>query len=125
MIYMLWHYLNESAKKYPTRPAVVWSKNQLTFRELNEQSTSLAYLLALKNIGRGDRVVGRTRWCDTPESASTVRIVGDAVGVNVEALLATRPDLVVAHSHALIDTLKPLAGRMRVRYIRNASISFS
>ena len=46
----------------------------------------------------GDRVVGRTRWCDAPPEALEVPSVGDGLDPNVEVILARRPDLVVFYS---------------------------
>ncbi len=48
-------------------------------------------------IGAGDRVAGRTRWCDYPAEALAVADVGDAMPPNVEAVLARHPDLVLLY----------------------------
>ncbi len=48
-------------------------------------------------IGAGDRVVGRTHWCDYPEAAAAVPDLGDGMTPNLEAVLAARPDLVVLY----------------------------
>jgi iron complex transport system substrate-binding protein len=44
-------------------------------------------------LGLGDRLVGRTRWCDYPAAVRAVIDVGEGVGPNVEAVAARRPDL--------------------------------
>jgi ABC-type Fe3+-hydroxamate transport system substrate-binding protein len=49
-------------------------------------------------IGAGSRVVGRTHWDLWPESARLVPDVGDGLRPNVEAVLATHPDLVVLYA---------------------------
>src|SRR5256885_641902 len=46
-------------------------------------------------IGAGDRLVGRTAWCDYPPAALAVPSVGDGMPPNVEAGAARPPDLVV------------------------------
>jgi iron complex transport system substrate-binding protein len=51
-------------------------------------------------LGWGDRVVGRTRWCDYPAEALRVESVGDGLNPNVEAVAARKPDLVVMYSTA-------------------------
>jgi L-proline---[L-prolyl-carrier protein] ligase len=56
MAYLLWHYLAESAKKYPSRPAVAWRGTVLSYRELDEQSDRLARFLVSHGISRGTRV---------------------------------------------------------------------
>ena len=49
-------------------------------------------------LGVGDKVVGRTRWCDAPAEAIAVTSVGDGLEPNVEVILSLRPDLVVFYS---------------------------
>src|SRR5438552_18352172 len=46
-------------------------------------------------IGAGDRLVGRTTWCDYPPEALAVPSVGDGMPPSVEAVAARRPELVV------------------------------
>src|SRR5216110_1137674 len=48
-------------------------------------------------IGAGDRLVGRTTWCDYPPEALRVPSVGDGMPPNVEAVAARHPDLVVLY----------------------------
>ncbi|MCX5766955.1 MAG: helical backbone metal receptor [Gemmatimonadetes bacterium] len=48
-------------------------------------------------IGAGDRVVGRTHWDTYPAAARAVQDLGNGMQPNVEAILATRPDLVVIY----------------------------
>lgn len=49
-------------------------------------------------IGAGDRLVGRTAWCDYPPAARAVPSVGDGMPPNVEAVAARKPDLVVLYN---------------------------
>lgn len=51
-------------------------------------------------IGAGAAVVGRTTWCDYPPAASAVRNLGDGISPNLEAILATRPGLVLLYNSA-------------------------
>lgn len=51
-------------------------------------------------IGAGSAVVGRTEWCDYPAAASRVPNLGDGINPNVEAVLASRPDLVILYNSA-------------------------
>lgn len=48
-------------------------------------------------LGLGDRLVGRTAWCDWPAEAARVSDVGNGIGPNVEAVAAQRPDLVLMY----------------------------
>ena len=49
-------------------------------------------------IGAGDRVVGRTQWCDYPPAALAVPSVGEGLPPNIEAVAARHPDLVVLYN---------------------------
>ncbi len=51
-------------------------------------------------IGAGPAVVGRTAWCDYPAAAAKVPNLGDGIAPNVEAVLASRPDLVILYNSA-------------------------
>jgi iron complex transport system substrate-binding protein len=46
-------------------------------------------------IGAGDRLVGRSRYCDWPEEAKKLPQVGGYVDPSFEAILALSPDLVI------------------------------
>src|SRR5881392_2354979 len=48
-------------------------------------------------IGAGDRLVGRTTWCDYPPGVLAVPSVGDGMPPSVEAVAARQPDLVVLY----------------------------
>lgn len=49
-------------------------------------------------IGADSAVVGRTRYCDYPAAAKAVPDVGDGIKPNIEAVIASRPDLVVLYN---------------------------
>ena len=51
-------------------------------------------------LGAGSSVVGRTTWCDAPEAALAVPSLGDGLEPNIEAIVATAPDLVVLYPSA-------------------------
>jgi len=62
-------------------------------------------------IGAGDRVVGRTRWCEDPAEATAVQSVGDGLDPNIELIVARRPDLVVFyHSSQNAAAIAQLGG---------------
>lgn len=48
-------------------------------------------------IGAGPVLVGRTDWCDHPSEAAAVPSVGAGLEPNIEAVVATRPDLVLLY----------------------------
>lgn len=51
-------------------------------------------------IGAGSMVIGRTEWCDYPPAAAAVPNLGDGIAPNVEAVLASHPDLVLLYNSA-------------------------
>ncbi len=59
---------------------------------LSPAATELVFALGL-----GDRLVGRTSWCDWPAAAAAVTDVGNGIGPNVEAIAARHPDLVLLY----------------------------
>ncbi len=74
-------------------------------------------------VGLGDRLVGATAWCTYPEEAKKLPKVGD-VNINIEAVLALKPDLVVADvsmSSATIDKLRELGIPVLAVNARNIS----
>jgi iron complex transport system substrate-binding protein len=48
-------------------------------------------------LGAGDRLVGRTRWCDYPAEAARIPDLGNGIDPNVEAVVAAKPDLVLLY----------------------------
>lgn len=61
-------------------------------------------------IGAGDRLVGRTRWCDYPAAALQVTDVGDGIPPNIETVLAQQPDLILLYRSPQNE---PAAARFR------------
>jgi len=52
----------------------------------------------LFSLGAGNRIVGTSRYSDFPEAARSIPVVGDAFSMNVEAIVASQPDLIIAWS---------------------------
>jgi iron complex transport system substrate-binding protein len=74
-----------------SRDATSTSKNSATrVVSLSPNTTE-----ALFAVGAGNRVVGRSRYCDYPPEAAKIPSVGGFVDASLEAILALRPDLVV------------------------------
>ncbi|MGH7561944.1 MAG: ABC transporter substrate-binding protein [Gemmatimonadales bacterium] len=48
-------------------------------------------------LGAGGRLVGRTAWCDWPPEAAAIPSLGNGIDPSVEAVLGTRPDLVLLY----------------------------
>ncbi len=77
-------------------------------------SLSPAVTELLFALGAGDRLVGRTTWCDYPPAARAVPSVGDGLNPNVEAVAARRPDLVVLYRSTLNETAAEQLTRLGV-----------
>ena len=78
-------------------------------------SLSPAVTELLFAIGAGDRLVGRTTWCDYPPEARHVPSVGDGLNPNLEAVIAARPDLVVLYRSALNESAAARLQGMGIR----------
>jgi ABC-type Fe3+-hydroxamate transport system substrate-binding protein len=68
-------------------------------------------------IGAGDRLVGRTTWCDYPPEALAVPSVGDGIPPSVEAVAARRPDLVVLYRSGPNATAAAQLERLGIRTV--------
>jgi len=68
-------------------------------------------------IGAGDRLVGRTAWCDYPPAARAVPSVGDGMPPNVEAVAARHPDLVVLYNSGPNVTAAKQLERLGIRTV--------
>jgi iron complex transport system substrate-binding protein len=61
-------------------------------------------------VGAESAVVGRTKYCDYPPAARAVPDLGDGIKPNIEAVLGSRPDLVVLYNSG---QNAGVAGRLR------------
>jgi iron complex transport system substrate-binding protein len=68
-------------------------------------------------IGAGDRVVGRTQWCDYPPAALAVPSVGEGLPPNIEAVAARHPDLVVLYKAGANVTAAKQLERIGIRTV--------
>ncbi len=71
----------------------------------------------LFDIGAGDRVVGRTTWCDYPPAVLAVPSVGDGLPPNIEAVAARTPDLVVLYNSGPNVTAAKQLERIGIRTV--------
>ena len=60
-------------------------------------------------LGAGDRLVGRTDYCNYPEAADTLPSIGGISNLNVEAIIRLKPDLVICGSMVQKKTSDQLA----------------
>lgn len=63
-------------------------------------------------LGAGDRVVGRTTYCELPDQARAIPTIGGTKNVDVDAVAALEPELVIANQEENTRAvLEALAGR--------------
>lgn len=73
-------------------------------------------------LGKGDRLVGVTKFCDYPPAAKEIDKVGGFLDINREALVALAPDIVLAYpEHA--DKINFLRQRARIVTVRHSRLS--
>jgi len=80
-------------------------------------SLSPSFTEILFAVGAGDRLVGRTAWCDYPPAALAVPSVGDGMPPNVEAVAARRPDLVLLYRSGPNATAAQQLERLGIRTV--------
>lgn len=80
---------------------------------LNPTTTEILFAL-----GAGARVVGRTHYDQYPDSARLVPDLGAGIRPNVEAVIGTRPDLVLLYGS---EDNRPAANRLRAAGIATAA----
>lgn len=59
-------------------------------------------------LGKGDKLVGRTDYCDYPEEVKKAPSIGSLTDPNIEKIVELQPDLVVASTHFKEDVAKKL-----------------
>ena len=59
-------------------------------------------------LGKGDKLLGRTDYCDYPEEVKNIESIGSLTDPNIEKIVELQPDLVVASTHFKEDVAKKL-----------------
>jgi len=59
-------------------------------------------------IGAGNKLVGRTDYCNYPEATESVESIGSLQEVNIEKISELEPDIVIASTHFKEETLKKI-----------------
>jgi iron complex transport system substrate-binding protein len=73
-------------------------------------------------LGKGDSLVGVSKFCDFPDQASHIAKVGGLLDVNLEALLALTPDIVIAYPEHR-ERLEALRSQTSLLLVRHRSLS--
>lgn len=73
-------------------------------------------------LGRGDKLVGVTKFCDYPVAAAKINKIGGFLDINLEALVALAPDIVITYpEHAA--KLAFLRGRSTIVTVRHGHLA--
>ncbi|MDO5738351.1 MAG: ABC transporter substrate-binding protein [Eubacteriales bacterium] len=59
-------------------------------------------------LGCGDRLVGRTDYCDYPEEVSEIESIGTLMEPNLEKIIELKPDVVLASTHVAEEFVQKL-----------------
>ena len=70
---LIHNYLENSATQHPNKIAVIHDDTRATYKELNEQSTSLAQYLKINGVVKGDRIEAIYTWRKEGWFVETVR----------------------------------------------------
>jgi len=86
-------------------------------------STAPSITEMLYAMGLGDRVVGVTTFCHYPPEAARKPKVGDYLRPDIEAILALRPDLVIAETSMVRQSVSLSRLKLKVLEIDDAKVS--
>ena len=71
-------------------------------------------------VGAGDRLVGRTSYCDYPSAAKAVTEVGDTMQPSVERIIALKPQIVLISTASQLETFAKQLDEQRIAvYVTN------
>lgn len=86
------------------------NETEITFESEPQKIVSVAPNITelVYAIGAGDRLVGRTDYCDYPEEAQNVESIGTLYTPDIEKIISLEPDVVIASTHFLEESEKQL-----------------
>jgi iron complex transport system substrate-binding protein len=71
-------------------------------------------------VGAGDRLVGRTRYCDYPAEATKVPEVGDTMTPSIERIIALKPQIVLISTASQLEAFTRQLNEQRIAvYVTN------
>lgn len=72
-------------------------------------------------LGRGDCLVGNTRFCDYPPRARTVTRIGGLMDLNLEVLIRLKPDIIILYPESM-EKVKVLKDRTRLLPVKHQNL---
>lgn len=73
-------------------------------------------------LGKGNQIVGNTRFCDYPPAARRITKVGGLIDFNLELLVSLKPEIVIVYPE-LYEKVKFLGNRSSLILVRHASLN--
>ena len=73
-------------------------------------------------LGKGDSIVGNTRFCDFPEKAGTITKVGGFMDLNIEMLINLKPDLIILYPESY-EKVKILKKRIKLLAVKHKTLN--
>ncbi|KEH96763.1 ABC transporter substrate-binding protein [Clostridium massiliodielmoense] len=67
-------------------------------------------------LGRGNKLVGRTDYCDYPKKVNNITSIGSLTQPNIEKIVELKPDVVIASTHFKKDVLTKLE-KMNIKVV--------
>lgn len=100
---------NKTAATYPMTMTDSYGK-EVTINKKPEKIISLGPNTTeiVFALGLGDKLVGRTDFCDYPSEVSKIESIGSLMEPNVEKIVSLKPDLVLASTHVKEDVVNKL-----------------
>lgn len=102
----------ETAKKGTTYPLTVTDSNNksVTIEKEPAKVVSVAPNITetIYTLGMGNKLVGRTDYCDYPAEVSKVASIGTLKTPNIEKITELKPDIVIASTHFKPEVEKKL-----------------
>ncbi len=98
---------------------------EITLLDIPERVISLVPSIThtLFEIGCGDKVVGRTDFCNKPEGVNKIKSVGQPKKIDIDRIISLTPDLIIAdrdeNSKKDIETLIQNGFKVYVTFIKN------
>jgi iron complex transport system substrate-binding protein len=72
-------------------------------------------------VGAGDRLVGRTRYCDYPPEVKGVAEIGDTMTPSIERIIALKPQVVLVSTASQLEAFTKQLDQQRIAvYVTNA-----
>ncbi|MCK5056311.1 MAG: ABC transporter substrate-binding protein [Candidatus Aminicenantes bacterium] len=72
-------------------------------------------------LGKGDRIIGNTQFCDFPEAAGKIPKVGAKLDLNLEVLISMQPDIIFLYP-SYYEKVKILEKRSKLVVVNHANL---